>query len=118
MGEHPGAPGSPAEAAAAKRETTERFYFAQCLKDETMAESIARAHAAGAAGGKRPLVVHFNGAFHSDYGLGTAERVKRRLPGKRIVVISVLPVEDLDALAPSGDDRKRAAYLVYTIGRP
>ena len=94
---------------------TERFYFAQCLKDETMAESIARAHASGGAGGRRPLVVHFNGSFHSDYGLGTAERAKRRMPGKRIVVLSLLPVKDLDVLSPSGDDRKRAAYLIYTI---
>ena len=107
-----------AQADAAKREMTERFYFAQCLKDETMAESIARAHAGGVAGGRRPLVVHFNGSFHSDYGLGTAERAKRRMPGKRIVVLSLLPVKDLDGLSPSGDDRKRAAYLIYTIGRP
>ena len=117
MNQHPGAPGSPAEAAAAKREMTERYYFAQCLKDETMAESIARAHASGAAGGRRSLVVHFNGSFHSDYGLGTAERARRRMPGRRIVVLSLLPVKDLDALSPSGDDRKRAAYLIYTLGR-
>jgi uncharacterized iron-regulated protein len=93
---------------------TERFYFSQCLKDETMAESIAQAHAEGSRDGKRPLVVHFNGAFHSDFGQGTASRAKRRLPGKRIVVLSVLPVKDLDGLAPDGTERKRADYLVYT----
>jgi len=26
-------------------------------------------------------------------------------------------VKDLDALSPSGDDRKKAAYLIYTLGR-
>ena len=113
MGDHPAAPGTTATAVAAKRETTERFYFAQCLKDETMAESIAEAYAAGATG-KKPLVVHFNGAFHSDFGQGTAARTKRRLPGKEIVVLSVLPVKDLDAVTPDGNERKRADYLVYT----
>ena len=114
MNEHPGAP---AASDTAKREMTERFYFSQCLKDETMAESIAQVYAAASTGGKRPLVVHFNGAFHSDFGQGTAARTGRRLSGKRIVVLSVLPVRDLDSVAPNGDERKRADYLVYTIGK-
>ena len=96
-----------------KRAMTERYYWAQCVKDETMAESIATAIE------NRPAVatpvVHFNGAFHSDFGLGTAERVRRRVPGTRAVVISMLPVADLDGLAPASDDLKRATYLVYTI---
>ncbi len=117
MNEHPGAPGTPAAAQdAAKRQMTERFYFAQCLKDETMAESIAQAFTAASSDNRRPLVVHFNGAFHSDFGQGTASRAKRRLPGKRIVVLSLLPVKDLDAVAPDGNDRKRADFLVYTVG--
>jgi uncharacterized iron-regulated protein len=116
MGGHPvGAPGANATAAATARQKLERTYFAQCLKDETMAESVAGAWQAGAIGGPRPLVVHVNGAFHSDFGEGTAARTVRRLPGKRVAVISVLPVEDLDRLAPDAMDRKRADYLVYTI---
>ena len=39
MGSHP-APGA-AVADDAARKTTERYYFSQCVKDETMAESIA-----------------------------------------------------------------------------
>ena len=65
-----------------------------------MAESIA----AGFERHGRKLVVHFNGAFHSDFGLGTAERVRRRLAGRRVAVVSVLPVTDLDTLAPAGED--------------
>jgi uncharacterized iron-regulated protein len=118
MNDHPGAASpSSGSADAAARAMTERFYFAQCLKDETMAESIAQAYAGGIAADRRPLVVHFNGSFHSDYGLGTASRTKRRLPGKKIVVLSVVPVKDLDSLAPGGDDRKKAAYLVYTLAK-
>jgi uncharacterized iron-regulated protein len=112
MGGHPG---DETKTVAEKRETTEKFYFAQCLKDETMAESIAEAHTAAAAPGPRPLVVHFNGAFHSDFAAGTASRTSRRLPGKRVVVISVLPVQNIDTAAPEPTDRKRADYLVYTV---
>jgi uncharacterized iron-regulated protein len=118
MGDHPVAPGlSDTEAVAAKRQTLERFYLAQCLKDETMGESVARAWHVGAAGGKRPLVVQYDGAFHSDFGEGTAARVRRRLPSQRVVVLSMLPVDGLDGLAPDATDQKRADYLVYTVGR-
>ena len=113
MGDHPAGdkPPTPAE----KRQTTERFYFAQCVKDETMAESIAESYSAGAATGPRPVVVHFNGAFHSDFTTGTAARAIRRLPGKRVVVITMVPVATLDGPAPDAAERRRADYLVYTI---
>ncbi len=80
-----------------------------------MAESVARAYDIAAGAGKHPLVVHFNGAFHSDFAEGTAARTKRRLPGKRVIVMTMLPVEDLDAVSPNRAERKRADYLVYTI---
>jgi uncharacterized iron-regulated protein len=127
MGDHPaGTPNgtagsnsnaSSAAAAAAARQATERMYGAQCLKDETMAESIAQAYVARASGGKRPLVVHVTGAFHAEFGQGTAERVRRRLPDKRLVTISVLPIASLDTIAPDATDRKRADFLVYTVKR-
>ena len=110
MGSHP-APGAGADEA---RRTTERYYASQCVKDETMAESIAQAFTAGRAGGKQATLVHFNGAFHSDYRQGTAERVARRLKDARIVVVSVKPVADLDQLKP-GDDKKLGEYVVYTL---
>jgi uncharacterized iron-regulated protein len=95
--------------------TTTRFYYAQCLKDETMAESIAQAYTIAALGGKRPLVVHINGAFHSDFGQGTAARARRRLPGKRVVVVSMLPVEKMDVQTPDAAERRRGDFLVYTV---
>jgi uncharacterized iron-regulated protein len=114
MSDHPAPAGSREASVAAARETLERTYFAQCLKDETMGESVARAYEVGAIGGAKPLVIHFNGAFHSDFGLGTAERARRRLPGKRLVVISVLPVDNLEASTPDAKEKTRADYLVYT----
>ncbi|HEX5215284.1 MAG TPA: ChaN family lipoprotein [Vicinamibacterales bacterium] len=111
MGTHP-AEGQSAEAAA---QMAERFYFAQCLKDETMAESIARAHAVEKD--PAPIVVHYNGAFHSDYGLGTAARVKRRLPNARIAIVTVIPVKNLDDLSVTDDQRARGDFVVFTIGK-
>ena len=60
-------------------------------------------------------IVHFTGSFHSDFGAGTAERVRRRLSGRRVAVVSMLPVEDIDTVAPGPDDAGRAEYLVYTV---
>jgi len=79
-----------------------------------MGESVARAFAAAPP---RVLVVHVNGAFHSDYGLGTAERVKRRLPGKRVVVVSFVPVHDLDKVGPK-PEHTLADYIVFTLAPP
>ncbi len=91
------------------RRQLERMYEAQCLKDETMGESVARAWQPGR------LVLHYNGAFHSDFRLGTAERARRRTPGARVLVITAVPVADLDRVEPSKEDRKRADYLLYVL---
>jgi uncharacterized iron-regulated protein len=103
-------PGSEERSAEDRRTNLERFYVSQCLKDETMAESIAAAlERAG-----RGAVVHVNGAFHSDFGQGTAERVRRRLDGRRVALVSILPVKELDEVVPNAEDLRRADYLVYT----
>jgi uncharacterized iron-regulated protein len=86
-----------------------RMYQAQCLKDETMGESVARAWRPGR------LVVHYNGSFHSDFRLGTAERARERAGGAVMLVVTALPVANLDSLAPSKQDRKRADYLLYVL---
>jgi uncharacterized iron-regulated protein len=94
----------------------DNYYASQCLKDETMAESISRAWqvAAAATPETRPLVVHYNGAFHSDYGLGTASRVARRLPDARTIVVSTIPVPSLDSIAVDAH-RHKGAFLLFTI---
>jgi uncharacterized iron-regulated protein len=86
---------------------TDRFYEAQCVKDETMAESIA---AARRGAGADAIIVHVNGAFHSDFGLGTAARVRRRLPGVRTAVVSAVPVPDVSASA--ADVALRGDYII------
>lgn len=109
MRKHP-VPGQDTRAA---EDITDRYYWSQCLKDETMAESIVASFERSA--GRAGTIVHYNGAFHSDFGLGTAARVRRRLPDRRVAVVSVLPIADLDTLTPSDEDLTRADYLVYTI---
>lgn len=109
MSGHPAGTQTPEQ----QRAMVERYYWAQCVKDETMAESIAAALKTR-QGGKGP-VVHFNGAFHSDFALGTVQRVARRDPSSKLIVVTILPVTDLDGLAPSGDDLRRGNYLVYTV---
>ncbi|HEU4938111.1 MAG TPA: ChaN family lipoprotein [Vicinamibacterales bacterium] len=93
--------------------TTERYYWAQCIKDETMAESIVTAFTK--LEGRPGVVVHVTGAFHSEFGEGTGERVRRRLAGRRVTTVSMMPVENLDSIVPQSTDLKRADYLVYTI---
>jgi uncharacterized iron-regulated protein len=103
-----------------RRAVIERFYYAQCVKDETMAESIA--NALGAPGQEpnaqgSPLVVHFNGAFHSDYRLGAASRAIRRAPKSNVKVISIVPVENLDAIN-ADEYRKRGDFIIFTLKPP
>jgi uncharacterized iron-regulated protein len=86
-----------------------RIYQAQCIKDETMGESVARVWSPGR------LVVHYNGAFHSDFRLGTVDRARQRAEGAKVVVVTALPVAELDRLEPSKAERKRADYLVYVL---
>jgi len=111
MGSHPG--GSDGQASKdEQRAMTERFYQAQCVKDETMAESVANVYLN--ASEPRPLIVHFNGAFHTDFHLGTAARTQQRLSKSRVRVISIIPVDNLDAVKPE-DYRKRGDFLVFTL---
>jgi len=87
-----------------------RFYAAQCVKDETMGESIANALARA---GDDAIVVHFDGSFHSDYGLGTVARASRRAPSAKRVVITAVPVAD-PLRANTTEASKRADFVIFT----
>ena len=110
MTDHTASETTPSADAAAK---TDRYYLAQCVKDETMGESIAAA--VTKAADRHAVLVHYNGTFHSDYAEGAAGTTRRRLPARRVVVVSIVPVSDLDVVKPVDDDLKRADYLVYTV---
>lgn len=103
--------------AVAAQATEQRYYEAQCVKDETMGESVARALTDARARGNGALVVHMNGSFHTDYTLGTADRALRRSKGAKHMVITMLPTLDLDNV-DAKSMRKKADYIVYTVGKP
>jgi uncharacterized iron-regulated protein len=106
----------PASAAdsVAMRTMTDRFYEAQCVKDETMAESIV---AALSRAGEGAVVLHVDGAFHSDYGLGTAARVVRRRPDVARTILTAIPVDSLAAAKPERD-AARADFIIVTRKPP
>jgi uncharacterized iron-regulated protein len=109
MGDMAGHGPQPADSASPRTRML-RMYQAQCLKDETMGESVARVWRPGR------LVVHYNGSFHTDFRLGTTARAARRSRGARVVVVTAVPIGDLDRVNPSKEDRKRADYLLYVLG--
>jgi uncharacterized iron-regulated protein len=88
----------------------ERFYLAQCVKDETMAESIVKARLAAP---RNAIVVHYDGSFHSDYSQGTVSRVKRRQPGWTLAVVTAVPVAD-PAVEPIVTRSGLADYVIFT----
>lgn len=101
---HPGADG-----------VVERMYRAQCAKDDAMAEGIADYLAMNPH--RQPLIIHCNGNFHSDYGLGTAARLQQRTPLLQTAIISMVAVPDV-AKADVTADRKKAHYLLVVPAPP
>ncbi|MSR53629.1 MAG: hypothetical protein EXS09_10135 [Gemmataceae bacterium] len=104
MKSHPGAEGA-----------VERMYRAQCAKDDAMAEGIADYLASNPH--RQPLVIHCNGNFHSDYGLGTASRVAARVPLAQAAIVSMIAVPDV-AKAEVTNDRTKAHYLLVVLAPP
>ncbi|MBW6514965.1 MAG: ChaN family lipoprotein [Candidatus Syntrophosphaera sp.] len=64
----------------------DNLFLAQCVKDDTMAESILQARQRF----PKHRIIHFNGDFHSRESLGTVERVLERSPKLKAAVISPL----------------------------
>jgi uncharacterized iron-regulated protein len=99
-------------------EMARSFYNAQCIKDDTMAESIARARAATGL-----VVVHTNGSFHSDYGEGTVARVIDRRPEDHVVTVAIRPVRgwssavlNAETTEFAGETRPVADFIIYVPG--
>jgi uncharacterized iron-regulated protein len=90
------------------------FYAAQCLKDDTMAESIVDHLKQRRAAGARPLVVLFCGRMHSDYGRGTVARIKSRMPELDIRVLSAETTDDVAA----GHSRQPTLAEYVVVAQP
>jgi len=84
----------------------ENLFLAQCIKDDTMAESINNYLSAN-AGYK---IIHYNGEFHSDYKLGTVERIKSDY--KVLTITSIIKGNNEKLEINKEDDIKKADYLI------
>lgn len=93
----------------------DRMYQAQCAKDDAMAEGMADYLLANPH--RQPLVIHCNGNFHSDYGLGTAARLTQRVPLAQQSIISMVGVADV-AKADFSKELKKAHYLLIVPKPP
>jgi uncharacterized iron-regulated protein len=98
-------------------ETMQRQYAAQCLRDDSMAESITDHLRAEQERGRRPLVVLLCGRMHSDHGRGTVARIKSRMPGLDVRVLSAETVADLSS-GPLASPRSVGSYVVVAEQEP
>ena len=85
------------------------LYQAQCLKDETMAESIVNALKMK----PKARVLHFNGDFHSRNFSGTVSRVQSILPNKKIAVISPSYSENRKTANLTAEEKKSGTYIIF-----
>lgn len=105
MSEGHGSPGEKMDPA-----TVRRFYEAQALRDDTMAETVARAI------GEGRIVFHVNGSFHSDAGMGTAARVLWRRPlDARLAIVKIVPIKGDLSKADAGKYKDEAGYLIFVL---
>ncbi|MBX3043630.1 MAG: ChaN family lipoprotein [Candidatus Kapabacteria bacterium] len=92
-----------------KENTLYLYYGAQCIKDETMAESIAD-YLKQNSGRK---VIHFNGDFHSNSYLGTASMLQRRMPELKISVITPIYYESIDSIDYNADLASFGDFVIF-----
>lgn len=100
---HPGADG-----------IVDRMYLAQCAKDDAMAEGMADFLLSNPH--RQPLVIHCNGNFHSDYGLGTAARLAQRVPLAQQSIISMVAAPDVSKADITKETRK--AHYLLIVPKP
>jgi uncharacterized iron-regulated protein len=89
-------------------------YSAQLARDNTMAEAIIEAidqH-------QNAQVIHLNGSFHSESGLGTIALIKQRRPNLKISVITPINRELGQTLKLDNEESDLGNYLYFTVAQP
>ncbi len=86
----------------------DNIYKAQCIKDDTMAETIADFLK------KRPntKVITYQGDFHSAFGLGSAKKLNLLMPGVKTVVVSIVPIDDFTDFNPA-DYKDQGNFMIF-----
>lgn len=90
------------------RVNPENIYKAQCIKDDTMAETVAnflRKHP------EKKMVV-YQGDFHSAFGLGSVKKLRLLMPGLKTVVITVVPLDDVASVNPK-EYHGQGDYMIF-----
>lgn len=90
-----------------------RFY-AQILRDNTMAQAIFNAQQQY----PKHQIVHLNGTFHSEQFLGTVESLKYLNPKLKIAVISPVQVQTLNPIIVQNQDLELGDYIYYISNLP
>lgn len=92
----------------------EAFYRAQCLKDDTMAESIVEHHR------RYPerKVIHYQGDFHSHYRLGVTEKLQALEPELKVLVITPVYVEQFKNLSTKAKNLQADGDIVIFLQQP
>lgn len=77
---------------------------AQAIKDATMAWMITKNYI------KENFLIHFNGAYHSDFNEGTMWYLKQYYPSLKTMSITTVLQEDITKLLP--EHKNRADYII------
>lgn len=94
--------------------TPSNSFYAQILRDNSMAQAIADAH------DRYPQhqIIHLNGTFHSEQSLGTVDSLKHLKPELKIAVISPIQSSTLTTLNVSPQDLNQGDYIYYIANMP
>ena len=87
----------------------DQIYAAQCIKDDTMAESILNYQRIP----PRRKVIHFNGDFHSRKHLGTAQKIQIVEPMLKVAVITPIVCEQ--DFGWNSEDREEGEFLILLL---
>ncbi len=85
-------------------------YYAQLLRDNTMAESILIAHQENPG----HQILHINGTFHSERFSGTVALLKQRAPELKIAVISPIILDSLSE-TPEVEDFAKGSFVYVAL---
>ncbi len=89
-------------------------FYAQLLRDNSMAEIIIKALNAH----PNYQLIHLNGAFHSNNFLGTVALLKQRNPALNIKVISPVRVEDIKQPSYTKVDLAKGNFIYLITPQP
>ena len=91
---------------------------AWCLENETIAESIAQAYAAGAIGGRRSLVVGLVQSNRIGHLAPLPGDILRRLPGRSVSTVGIVPAANSRDVDLVSNDLAIPRYVIYLMPTP